>query len=663
MVETKPARKEEEIVVLGVTPSAQIGSKAKERAMARRQASERSLRSGTAPTSARSSAVSSRRTSIGSNGAGVPRPSPRATADADLTTVDIDEVPLDEALEPGLDLDLVNSFVPYEALRYLVGECNYGGRVTDDKDRRLLQTLLRRCYTPAIMSDQHNFSPSGTYFAPPEGGLKDFQAHVDALPLNDEPSAFGLHENADITSSAVEARRLLRVAVAVHHHPPVQPHTVLAEPNTPVGAGTPSLHSSLHGLTSPLPPASTRTNVSSTSPRSSRKKRPSVPFFASPIAEATPQPSEAPELTEAAAQEIAEISAEIQELMDAPGSVAGGASSTGGMSPADVKQLQQLLWDIQSTLPEPLDLARARSQHPPEYLESRNVVLAQEIQRYNSLLSLVNQGVRTLQDAILGLVVMTQSLEATASQLLRGEVPAVWRQASFASTLPVGGWLQDLQTRVQFFRSWVQNGRPNVYWLPGFFFPQGFLTALLQNYARKTQQPIDTVHFDFHLLGGHRSVGLTAKTVGEAPADGAVVHGLWLEGAAWDWKGDVTQARRPIQAVAREWGSTGEAATTPAPAVPGWVREGGLLIDAKPRQPFVKAPMVWLRPTTVQSGDQQPHQRMYACPLYATPVRQGSLTTTGRSSNFIVDVMFPMPKDSHEDHWIARGAALLCQPP
>lgn len=37
-----------------------------------------------------------------------------------------------------LFLDEDSSSIPFQALRYMTAECNYGGRVTDEKDRRLI---------------------------------------------------------------------------------------------------------------------------------------------------------------------------------------------------------------------------------------------------------------------------------------------------------------------------------------------------------------------------------------------------------------------------------------------------------------------------------------------------------------------------------------------
>uniref|UniRef100_A0A8B9ZYI3 Dynein axonemal heavy chain 12 n=1 Tax=Anas zonorhyncha TaxID=75864 RepID=A0A8B9ZYI3_9AVES len=101
------------------------------------------------------------------------------------------------------------SHVPFEAVSYLTGECNYGGRVTDDWDRRLLLTMLDDFYNPEIIENpRYTFSPSGIYYAPPKGTYEDYIQFIKNLPFSQEPEVFGLHENVDISKDLQQIKIL-----------------------------------------------------------------------------------------------------------------------------------------------------------------------------------------------------------------------------------------------------------------------------------------------------------------------------------------------------------------------------------------------------------------------------------------------------------------------
>ena len=89
--------------------------------------------------------------------------------------------------------------IPWEAMLYVTGHINYGGRVTDDWDRVCLISILKKYYTPDILEDGYQLSSSGTYTVPDMGPLQMFKDYISNLPLVDAPEVFGLHENANIT--------------------------------------------------------------------------------------------------------------------------------------------------------------------------------------------------------------------------------------------------------------------------------------------------------------------------------------------------------------------------------------------------------------------------------------------------------------------------------
>lgn len=96
--------------------------------------------------------------------------------------------------------------VQFDALCYLTGECNYGGRVTDDWDRRCLNTILNKFYCNELVdSDIYYFDPSKLYYVPDVKDYEAFLSYIKGLPLITNPSAFGMNDNADIIKDKQES--------------------------------------------------------------------------------------------------------------------------------------------------------------------------------------------------------------------------------------------------------------------------------------------------------------------------------------------------------------------------------------------------------------------------------------------------------------------------
>ncbi|XP_072576883.1 dynein axonemal heavy chain 1 isoform X1 [Vulpes vulpes] len=99
--------------------------------------------------------------------------------------------------------------IPYKVLKYTAGEINYGGRVTDDWDRRCVMNILEDYYNPSVLHHEHSYSASGVYHQiQPTYDLNGYLSYIKGLPLNDMPEIFGLHDNANITFAQNETYAL-----------------------------------------------------------------------------------------------------------------------------------------------------------------------------------------------------------------------------------------------------------------------------------------------------------------------------------------------------------------------------------------------------------------------------------------------------------------------
>uniref|UniRef100_A0A8I3NLP8 Dynein axonemal heavy chain 8 n=1 Tax=Canis lupus familiaris TaxID=9615 RepID=A0A8I3NLP8_CANLF len=386
--------------------------------------------------------------------------------------------------------------VSWSTVRYMIGEVQYGGRVTDDFDKRLLNCFAR------VWFSEKMFEPSFCFYTgykiPLCKTLDQYFEYIQSLPSLDNPEVFGLHPNADITYQSNTASAVLE----------------------------------------------TITNI---------------------------QPKE----------------------------------SGGGVGETREAIVYRLSEDMLSKLPPDYIPHEVKARLiKMGHLNSMNIFLRQEIDRMQKVISILRSSLSDLKLAIEGTIIMSENLRDALDNMYDARIPQIWKRVSWDSST-LGFWFTELLERNAQFSTWIFEGRPNVFWMTGFFNPQGFLTAMRQEVTRAHKGwALDSVTIHNEVLRQ------TKEEIASPPAEGVYIYGLYMDGAGWD-------------------------------------RRNGKLTESTPKVLFTQLPVLHIFAIN-STAPKDP--KLYVCPIYKKP-RRTDLTFI--TVVYLRTVLSP-------DHWILRGVALLC---
>eukprot|EP01043_Picozoa_sp_COSAG02_P032009 COSAG02_NODE_2120_length_9782_cov_1.807085_2_plen_2245_part_00 len=315
----------------------------------------------------------------------------------------------------------------WATVRFMISNVQYGGKITDDLDGKLMDTYAEAYFQQPVMDPSFTFYPGYGIPSGAESVDIDFwRKEIEKLPETDTPEIFGLHVNADITFRNKQTNEMIGTIIDTQ-----------------------------------------------------------------------------------------------------PKAVGGGG---GGMSREDIVLMQgeDMLakdpgdFDVNNVKDAIVKLGGMGKPH--------NVVLWQEVERINVIIKLYRITLKNLKLAVAGTIIMGVDLIEALDNIFDARPPPRWVAKSWVSPT-IGLWFASFMTRVQQLKDWMDKGKPACFWLTGFFNPNGFLTATMQDVARRHQGwALDEV------VMYSEPTKNDMKDVRAGPEEGVYVYGLWIDGAGWDKK-------------------------------------------------------------------------------------------------------------------------------
>lgn len=100
--------------------------------------------------------------------------------------------------------------IPYDALNYLIGECNYGGRITDKWDFRVVKTLLSEYINEQVVTNfSYRFANDDTFILPRRTEHREILKFIkDNIPNEPTCEVYGLNNGVDIIRNTNLADKL-----------------------------------------------------------------------------------------------------------------------------------------------------------------------------------------------------------------------------------------------------------------------------------------------------------------------------------------------------------------------------------------------------------------------------------------------------------------------